>query len=161
MLLKDRVAIVTSGTDRLASARIGAAGLPRPRVVITADDVALGKPDPEAGSWLRRRLWLAAGGALVIATGADSFAQGLSRSMPSSSAAIMAREARRPPMSGVPAISDSVPSSFSVSATEVSPPMLNQKPQAMPRPCASRRMTKAIDAGRRWHRSTGSTAGSG
>ena len=31
---------------------------------------ALGKPDPEAGSWLRRRLWLVAGGALVIATGA-------------------------------------------------------------------------------------------
>ena len=30
---------------------------------------ALGKPDPEAASWLRRRLWLAAGGALVIASG--------------------------------------------------------------------------------------------
>ncbi|MGB8239513.1 MAG: hypothetical protein WCE66_00575 [Azonexus sp.] len=31
---------------------------------------ALGKPDPEATSWLRRRLWLVAGGALVVATGA-------------------------------------------------------------------------------------------
>lgn len=31
---------------------------------------ALGKPDPEAAGWLRRRLWLVAGGALVIATGA-------------------------------------------------------------------------------------------
>lgn len=31
---------------------------------------ALGKPDPEAASWLRRRLWLVAGGALVVATGA-------------------------------------------------------------------------------------------
>ncbi len=31
---------------------------------------ALGKPDPEAAIWLRRRLWLVAGGALVIATGA-------------------------------------------------------------------------------------------
>jgi hypothetical protein len=31
---------------------------------------ALGKPDPEAGSWLRRRLWLVASGALVVATGA-------------------------------------------------------------------------------------------
>ncbi len=30
---------------------------------------ALGKPDPEAASWLRRRLWLVAGGALIIATG--------------------------------------------------------------------------------------------
>lgn len=31
---------------------------------------ALGRPDPEAAGWLRRRLWLVAGGALVIATGA-------------------------------------------------------------------------------------------
>ena len=58
-----------------------------------------------------------------------------SRSMPSSSAAIMASEARKPPMSGVPAISERPPSSFKVSATEVSPPMLNQKPEATPRPC--------------------------
>ena len=46
LLPPDRVAIVTSGTVRLASARIAAAGLPRPAVVITADDVVLGKPDP-------------------------------------------------------------------------------------------------------------------
>lgn len=31
---------------------------------------ALGKPDPEAAGWLRRRLWLVAGGALVVASGA-------------------------------------------------------------------------------------------
>lgn len=30
---------------------------------------ALGKPDPEAAGWLRRRLWLVAGGAVVLATG--------------------------------------------------------------------------------------------
>lgn len=30
---------------------------------------ALGQPDPEAFGWLHRRLWLVAGGALVIATG--------------------------------------------------------------------------------------------
>jgi len=30
----------------------------------------LGKPDPEAASWLHRRLWPVAGGALVVATGA-------------------------------------------------------------------------------------------
>src|SRR2546429_4635240 len=47
----------------------------------------------------------------------------------------MASEARRPPMSGVPAISDTVPSSFTVSDAQVSPPMLNQKPEATPRPC--------------------------
>lgn len=31
---------------------------------------ALGKPDPGAASWLRRRLWLVIGGALMVATGA-------------------------------------------------------------------------------------------
>lgn len=31
---------------------------------------ALGQPDPEAAGWLRRRLWLVAGGALIVATGA-------------------------------------------------------------------------------------------
>lgn len=46
LLAPDRAAIVTSGTVRLATARIAAAGLPRPAVVITADDVVLGKPDP-------------------------------------------------------------------------------------------------------------------
>src|SRR5437763_16142065 len=38
-------------------------------------------------------------------------------------------------MSGVPAIKDTVPSSLIVSDAHVSPPMLNQKPDATPRPC--------------------------
>src|SRR6476620_339250 len=42
----DRVAIVTSGGVRLASSRIAAAGLSTPAVVVTADDVSVGKPDP-------------------------------------------------------------------------------------------------------------------
>ncbi len=42
----NRVAIVTSGGVRLASSRIAAAGLPTPAIVVTADDVAVGKPDP-------------------------------------------------------------------------------------------------------------------
>ncbi len=37
----ERVAIVTSGGVRLSSSRIAAAGLPRPAVVVTADDVPL------------------------------------------------------------------------------------------------------------------------
>ena len=32
---------------------------------------ALGRPDPEAANWLRRRLWLVASGALLVATGAS------------------------------------------------------------------------------------------
>jgi sugar-phosphatase len=42
-----RWAIVTSGDLRLATARIAAAGLPRPQVLVTSDDVRAGKPDPE------------------------------------------------------------------------------------------------------------------
>lgn len=40
-------AVVTSGTRLLATARISAAGLALPGVLVTADDVRLGKPDPE------------------------------------------------------------------------------------------------------------------
>ena len=47
----DRVAIVTSGGVRLATSRIAAAGLPTPAVVVTADDVTVGKPD--AAPYLR------------------------------------------------------------------------------------------------------------
>lgn len=42
-----RGAIVTSCSRELADARIAAAGLPAPAVVVTADDVRRGKPDPE------------------------------------------------------------------------------------------------------------------
>ena len=59
--------------------------------------------------------------------------------MPSSSAATLVSAARSPPMSGVPAISDTVPSSLIVKDAHVSPPMLNQKPEATPRPCHFRR----------------------
>jgi mannitol-1-/sugar-/sorbitol-6-phosphatase len=40
-------AIVTSCTRPLARVRIGAAGLPVPRYLVTADDIVRGKPDPE------------------------------------------------------------------------------------------------------------------
>jgi sugar-phosphatase len=43
----DQWAAVTSGGQRLMSARLRAAGLPVPRVLISADDVRRGKPDPE------------------------------------------------------------------------------------------------------------------
>lgn len=43
----DRFAIVTSATRPLAEARLGYAGLPLPRHIITADDVVNGKPSPE------------------------------------------------------------------------------------------------------------------
>lgn len=39
--------IVTSGSTPVASARLGAAGLPIPMTMVTADAVSRGKPDPE------------------------------------------------------------------------------------------------------------------
>jgi mannitol-1-/sugar-/sorbitol-6-phosphatase len=42
----DRWCVVTSGTRHLASERLRFFGIPAPRVMITADDVAFGKPHP-------------------------------------------------------------------------------------------------------------------
>jgi sugar-phosphatase len=42
-----RWGVVTSGTRHLATARLKLAGIPAPRVLVTADDVANGKPHPE------------------------------------------------------------------------------------------------------------------
>ncbi len=52
-------AAVTSGTRPLARARLQAAGLPLPDVMVTADDVSAGKPAPEG--------YLAAAAALGLA----------------------------------------------------------------------------------------------
>jgi mannitol-1-/sugar-/sorbitol-6-phosphatase len=54
----DRWAVVTSGNRRLATARLAHAGYPEPVVLITADDVRAGKPDPEG--------YLAAAAALAV-----------------------------------------------------------------------------------------------
>ncbi|KAB0481030.1 sugar-phosphatase [Pseudomonas reinekei] len=42
----DQWAIVTSAPRRLALRRMAAAGIPEPDVMVTAEDVSLGKPDP-------------------------------------------------------------------------------------------------------------------
>jgi sugar-phosphatase len=44
---RDPVAVVTSCTDTLAKARLGAAGLPVPNVLVTPERLSRGKPDPE------------------------------------------------------------------------------------------------------------------
>ena len=44
----DRWAIVTSGLRAVATARLVAAGVPIPRVMVTAESISRGKPDPEA-----------------------------------------------------------------------------------------------------------------
>jgi sugar-phosphatase len=59
-------AVVTSGTRGLATARLAAAGLPLPAVLVTADDVAAGKPDPEGYLEAARRLGVPPADCLVI-----------------------------------------------------------------------------------------------
>jgi sugar-phosphatase len=49
-------AVVTSATRALATVRLNAAQLPLPRVLITAEDVQRGKPDPEGFLLAARRL---------------------------------------------------------------------------------------------------------
>ena len=46
-LPSNRWAAVTSGSRRLMTARLNAAGLPVPAVLVAAEDVAQGKPDPQ------------------------------------------------------------------------------------------------------------------
>jgi sugar-phosphatase len=61
-----RWAIVTSGDRRLATTRIAAAGLPAPGVLVTAEDVRLGKPDPECYLLAAQRLGFAPERCLVV-----------------------------------------------------------------------------------------------
>lgn len=42
-----RWCVVTSGTRKLAKSRLRLAGLPQPKVLVSADEVQKGKPDPE------------------------------------------------------------------------------------------------------------------
>jgi sugar-phosphatase len=59
-------AVVTSGTPALVTSRLAAAGLPLPSVLVTAADVAAGKPDPEGYLEAARRLGLPPAECLVI-----------------------------------------------------------------------------------------------
>ncbi len=61
----DRWAIVTSAPRVLAVRRLAAAGIPEPRVLVTADDVAHGKPAPDCFLLAARSLGVAARDCLV------------------------------------------------------------------------------------------------
>ena len=69
-----RWAIVTSATEDLFAARLAAAGLPRPPVVVTADQVTRGKPDPEGYLAAVRRLGVPLGRAAVLEDSATGIA---------------------------------------------------------------------------------------
>jgi mannitol-1-/sugar-/sorbitol-6-phosphatase len=59
-------AIVTSGTRKLATARLRATGLPIPDALITADDVTKGKPEPDPYLLAARTLGVAPEDCVVI-----------------------------------------------------------------------------------------------
>jgi len=65
-LLPDRWAIVTSAPLALATARLKAAGLPLPSVLVTSEDVTNGKPDPECYLLAARKLGVNARECLVF-----------------------------------------------------------------------------------------------
>jgi mannitol-1-/sugar-/sorbitol-6-phosphatase len=63
---RGRWAIYTACTARLVAARLHAAGLPIPEVVISADDVAHGKPDPEGYLLAAEQLGVSASNCVVV-----------------------------------------------------------------------------------------------
>jgi mannitol-1-/sugar-/sorbitol-6-phosphatase len=77
-----RWAIVTSGDLRLATSRIKAAGLPLPRVLVTADDVCAGKPDPEPYLAAATRLGIDRSRALVVEDAVAGVESGRAAGMP-------------------------------------------------------------------------------
>jgi HAD superfamily hydrolase (TIGR01509 family) len=59
-------AVVTSADVRLARARLGAAGLPDPPLLVTVEDVRAGKPDPEGYLLAATRLGVDPARCLVV-----------------------------------------------------------------------------------------------
>ena len=59
-------AVVTSGTRAIAEFRMRCTGLPSPSVLISADEIARGKPDPEGYLTAAARLRLTADDCIVI-----------------------------------------------------------------------------------------------
>ena len=65
-LPRERWAIVTSAPRKLAEARIAAAGLPTPGVLVAAEDVERGKPAPDPFLLGARKLGVEPGDCLVF-----------------------------------------------------------------------------------------------
>jgi sugar-phosphatase len=77
----DRWAVVTACDRRLARARLHAAGLPIPQVLVGCDTVATSKPDPAGYLTAARALNTAPGQCLVIEDAAAGVAAGLAAGM--------------------------------------------------------------------------------
>ena len=75
------VAIATSCLAPLADARLRAAGLPVPDVLVTADQVAAGKPAPDSYLLAAERLGLDPAGCLVLEDAPSGVAAGRAAGM--------------------------------------------------------------------------------
>jgi mannitol-1-/sugar-/sorbitol-6-phosphatase len=69
-------AVVTSGVRELATARLRAAGIPLPEIVVTAEDVTAGKPDPQGYAAAADRLGVPCSDALVLEDSTSGIAAG-------------------------------------------------------------------------------------
>ena len=75
-------AVVTSGGDRIAHARITTTGLPLPRVLVTADDVSEGKPHPAPYLLGAERMRVPPERCVVVEDSASGVRSGLDAGMP-------------------------------------------------------------------------------
>ena len=76
------IAIVTSGSTALATARLRGAGLEPPAVMITADSITRGKPDPEPFLLGAKALGVDPARCLVLEDAPAGIAAGLAAGMP-------------------------------------------------------------------------------
>ncbi|HJZ36181.1 MAG TPA: HAD-IA family hydrolase [Solirubrobacterales bacterium] len=76
------IAIVTSGSTALATARLRGAGLEPPAVLITADSITRGKPDPEPFLLGAKALGVDPSRCLVLEDAPAGVAAGLAAGMP-------------------------------------------------------------------------------
>ena len=74
-------ALVTSATRELAEARMGAAGVRMPPVAVTAEDVTVGKPDPEVFLAAAGLLHVDPAACVVIEDSENGIAAGLAAGM--------------------------------------------------------------------------------
>ena len=74
-------AVVTSADARLARARLGAAGVPEPPLLVTVEDVRVGKPDPEGYLLAAARLDVDPSRCLVVEDAGPGVAAGRAAGM--------------------------------------------------------------------------------
>lgn len=77
----ERIAIVTSTSRRMAEGLLAHAKLPKPDVIVTADDIEYGKPAPDCYLLAARRLGVEPARCLVVEDSEDGVAAGAAAGM--------------------------------------------------------------------------------